>query len=312
MTDAMGVAVAMTEGVTDTVERGVTGGAATMQEDEGVAFTLEGGKTAAMEEGIVNDMEAGTTAAVEEGTTGPPLCLPLLLNLPPELLALIACKVPQEGKGALRLTCHTTRMTVDEGTTRLSWRGDPGTQEYPSLSALLPVLYRAGRNIKELNCQGMCGALASLAGCPHSVQKLNCGLTLVADLAPLAACTRLQDLTCYATPVVNLGPLAACVGLRRLNCSLTKVVDLGPLAACTALSRLTVNNTGVSDLGPLASCTGLHFFCCMETRVTDVGPLASCTELISITCARTGERTRVPPDQLRLLQRTCPRLILPA
>ena len=45
---------------------------------------------------------------------------PGLLSLPPDLLALLVSSV--EGKSALRRTCHTLHLAVDDCATWLEWR----------------------------------------------------------------------------------------------------------------------------------------------------------------------------------------------
>ena len=251
--------------------------------------------------------------------------LPLLLSLPPELLALSASKVQE--KAALRLTCRATRLAVDVACTQLVWwgerdRGAPAGEssttwiQYrldPVLSvgsfttrvlhnqcitvpsdgplsrlSLAAVLPASCPNIKLLDCHNMRRTLlVSLVGCPSTMQTLICPGSGVVDLDPLAACTGLQTLDCGNTLVADLGPLAACTGLKSLRCVGTKVADLGPLAACTGLLTLHCDFTRVSDVGPLAACTGLQGLSCDKTRVSSLGPLASCTGLGDLKCSNT-------------------------
>ena len=118
-----------------------------------------------------------------------------------------------------------------------------------SLSTLLPAFCPG---IKVLDCSGLGTSLVSLLGCPSTTQALTCTCTNIADLGPLAACTRLLTVDCSSTRVTDVGPLAGCPGLQTVNCRPTLVADLGTLAVCT----LICDNTQIADLRPLMFCVG--------------------------------------------------------
>ncbi|MCA3387302.1 MAG: leucine-rich repeat domain-containing protein, partial [Roseomonas sp.] len=92
----------------------------------------------------------------------------------------------------------------------------------------------------------------------QQLQYLDCSVTKVSDLTPIAGLRQLQRLYCSATQISDLTPIAGLLQLQRLNCSHTKVSDLTPIAGLQQLQHLDCNATQVSDLTPIAGLIDLE------------------------------------------------------
>jgi internalin A len=95
----------------------------------------------------------------------------------------------------------------------------------------------------------------------------------IAELALLAALTKLEILTVVDARVSDLAPLAGLSALQTLYVSDTQVTDLAPLAGLSALQNLSVSGTQVTDLAPLAGLSALQNLNVYSTKVTDLSAL---------------------------------------
>jgi Leucine-rich repeat (LRR) protein len=91
---------------------------------------------------------------------------------------------------------------------------------------------------------------------------------LPADLAPLAALTRLRVLELPGWEIDDLGPLARLAALEELDVRGTRVRDLDPLSGLPRLRRLVLDRCPVRDLSPLLGMDSLEVVSVRETRVT--------------------------------------------
>lgn len=116
------------------------------------------------------------------------------------------------------------------------------------------------------------------------LRALDCSVTQIRDLSPLAELPALVKFLFGVTQVSDLSPLAGLKALTLIECSHTKVGDLSPLAGLAALDTLHCVNTQVSDLSPLSGLTGLTELYCNSTQVDDLAPLAGLTALATLSC----------------------------
>ena len=126
--------------------------------------------------------------------------------------------------------------------------------------------------------------------------------TKVADLAPLAAQTRLACLRLDGTPVVDIAPLAGLTELQILSLDGTKGVDFALLAGHTALQALSLGGTWVSDLAVLAGLTSLQSLWLGGTQVVDLAPLSGLTALRNLSLSNTRVADLVPLSGLAVLE----------
>ena len=266
---------------------------------------------------------------------------PRLTLLPHYQLLLVVAKV--RGKNDLRCTCRCLKQAVDLVTESLTWglsRGSlPRGARLTAAATDLPEGLRGLSlpALRSLTLDGM-HRLTSLAGCPPTVQHLrcdellnltslsgvppgllvlDCSLSGISDLGPLAACGGLRELRfggCgpqfdepMTMAVSDLGPLATCTALVELGCEYSQVASLAPLAACTAIKTLDVSNTAVADLSALAACKVLKTLICSDTQVASLAPLAGCTALEQLECVMTQV---TPFSSLTLTPLLCPTSLL--
>ncbi len=99
--------------------------------------------------------------------------------------------------------------------------------------------------------------------------SLNCGVTRMRDLSPLAGLP-LTELYCHALPVSDLSPLQG-MPLTKLDFHWTQVADLSPLRKMP-LKSLVCYHTAVSDLSSLKGMK-LSELDCGQTQVPDLSAL---------------------------------------
>ena len=118
-------------------------------------------------------------------------------------------------------------------------------------------------------------------GALTKLKHLDLHGSCVFDIAPLSALTSLEHLVCSRTHISDLDPLTGLVRLKRLDLEgLHRVLKLGPISALTSLEHLSITDSlYITDLTPLTTLKRLQRFECYGTYVADIAPLAALSSL---------------------------------
>jgi len=143
-----------------------------------------------------------------------------------------------------------------------------------SLSDIWEIFCRVANELKptRLSLSGLSGLSAEKAlwalGEFRSLQILDLGRSLVADLSPLVKHQRLEWLDLSHTAVADLIPLAGLGKLEHLYLIETMVSDIRPLSKLRELRSLNIAGTQVVDLGALAKLRKLERLCISVARIS--------------------------------------------
>ena len=117
----------------------------------------------------------------------------------------------------------------------------------------------------------------------NSCQQLGGAKPWLSSLAPLSGLTTLTHLDVSVgwgrVGPADIAPLAALTRLRFLQLRNSRVYDVKPLAGMVRMQRLTLRGSQVQDVRPLSGMKKLHYLNLRWTRVEDVKPLAGMVKL---------------------------------